>query len=99
MKKVILIFAIFFLLISTTLIKNATKQIEKKIYLKNENISELKTKYDLVLLDYNYLSSPNRLIKLQEELFDDQFINYDLDKIQKIIFFNEKVLFQTDKLK
>ena len=99
MKKLILIFAIFFLLISTTFIKNASKKIEKKIYLKNENISELKTKYDLVLLDYNYLSSPNRLIKLQEELFDDQFVNYDLDKIRKIIFFNEKILFQTDKLK
>ena len=99
MKKVILIFAIFFLLISTTLIKNASKEIEKKIYFKNENISELKIKYDLVLLDYNYLSSPNRLIKLQEELFDDQFVNFDLNKIQKIIFFNEKILFQTNKLK
>ena len=99
MKKVILIFAIFFLLISTTLIKNASKEIEKKIYFKNENISELKIKYDLVLLDYNYLSSPSRLIKLQEELFDDQFVNFDLNKIQKIIFFNEKILFQTNKLK
>tara|TARA_S200000501_G_scaffold331952_1_gene334310 strand:+ start:936 stop:1229 length:294 start_codon:yes stop_codon:yes gene_type:complete len=97
MKKVIPISLIFFLLISTTFIKNATKKIEKKIYFKNENISEFKTKYDLVLLDYNYLSSPNRLIKLQEKLFDDQFVNYDLDKIKKIIFFNEKILFQTDK--
>ena len=98
MKKVILIFATFFLLISTTLIKNATKEIEEKIYSKNENISELKTKYDLVLLDYNYLSSPNRLIKLQKELFNVQFVNYDLDKIKKIIFFNEMILFQTDKM-
>mgnify|MGYP001478082298 FL=1 len=99
MKKVVLISAIFFLLISTTFIKNATKEIENKIYLKKENISELKIKYDLVLLDYNYLSSPNRLINLQDKLFDDQFVNYDLNKIQKIIFFNEKILFQTDKLK
>ena len=99
MKKVIPISLIFFLLISTTFIKNATKEIENKIYLKKENISELKIKYDLVLLDYNYLSSPNRLINLQDKLFDDQFVNYDLNKIQKIIFFNEKILFQTDKLK
>ena len=99
MKKIILIFSIFFLLILTTFIKNETKEIENQIFLKKENIRELKAKYDLVLLDYNYLGSPKKLFKLQEELFDDEFINYRLDEIQKIIFFNDKVLFQTDNLK
>ena len=99
MKKIMLIFSIFFLLILTTFIKNETKEIEKKIFLKKENIRELKAKYDLVLLDYNYLGSPKKLVKLQEKLFDDEFINYGLDKIQKIIFFSDKVLFQTDNLK
>ena len=99
MKKFILIFSIFFLLILTTFIKNETKEIEKKIFLKKENIRELKAKYDLVLLDYNYLGSPKKLAKLREELFDDEFINYRLDEIQKIIFFSDKVLFQTENLK
>ena len=99
MKKIILILSIFFLLILTTFIKNETKEIEKKIFLKRENVRELKVKYDLVLLDYNYLGSPKKLVKLQEKLFDDEFINYGLDKIQKIIFFSDKVLFQTDNLK
>ncbi|MDC3185362.1 cell division protein FtsL [Candidatus Pelagibacter sp.] len=99
MKKIILIFSIFFLLILTTFIKNETKEIENKIFLKKENIRELKAKYDLVLLDYNYLGSPKKLFKLQEELFDDEFINYRLDEIQKIIFFNDKVLFHTNNLK
>ena len=99
MKKFILISTIFFLLIFTTFIKNATKEIEKTIFLKKENIRELKIKHDLVLLDYNYLGSPKKLIKLQEELFDEKFINYRRDKIQKIIFFNDEVLFQTDTVK
>ena len=99
MKKIILIFSIFFLLILTTFIKNETKEIEKKIFLKKENIRELKAKHDLVLLDYNYLGSPKKLVKLLEELFDDEFINYRLDKIQKIIFFSDRILFQTDNLK
>ena len=99
MKKIILIFSIFFLLILTTFIKNETKEIEKKIFLKKENVRELKVKYDLVLLDYNYLGSPKKLVKLQEKLFDDEFINYGLDKIQKIIFFSDRILFQTDNLK
>ena len=76
MKKIILLFSIFFLLILTTFIKNETKEIENKIFLKKENIRELKAKYNLVLLDYNYLGSPKKLVKLREELFDDEFINY-----------------------
>ncbi len=99
MKKIILIFSIFFLLIFTTFIKNATKEIEKNIFIKKENIRELRTKYDLVLLDYNYLSSPKRLVKFQDLLFDDEFQNYGYEKIQKIIFFSDRVLFQTDNLK
>ena len=99
MKKIILIFSIFFLLILTTFIKNETKDLEKKIFLKKENIRELKAKYDLVLLDYNYLGSPKKLVKLQEELFDDEFTYYGLDRVQKIIFFSDKILFQTENLK
>ena len=99
MKKVILIFSIFFLLILTTFIKNETKEIEKKIFLKKESIRALKAKHDLVLLDYNYLGSPRKIAKLKEELFDDEFINYGLNKINKIIFFSDKILFQTDDLK
>ena len=99
MKKIILIFSIFFLLILTTFIKNETKEIEKKIFLKKESIRALKAKHDLVLLDYNYLGSPRKIAKLKEELFDDEFINYGLNKINKIIFFSDKILFQTDDLK
>ena len=53
MKKGIFIFLIFFLVIATTLTKNSTKKIDKKIFEKKENIILLKNKYELVLLDYN----------------------------------------------
>tara|TARA_A100000164_G_scaffold252512_1_gene224869 strand:- start:351 stop:650 length:300 start_codon:yes stop_codon:yes gene_type:complete len=99
MKKILLSFLVFILLIVTTFTKNATKELEKNIFITKENIRELKNKYDLVLLDYNYLSSPKRLVKFQEELFDDQLYSFDLENLQKIIFFNNKVLFQTNKIK
>ena len=67
--------------------------------MKKESIRALKAKHDLVLLDYNYLGSPRKIAKLKEELFDDEFINYGLNKINKIIFFSDKILFQTDDLK
>ena len=99
MKKIILIFSIFILLIFTTFTKNATKEIEKEIFITKENIRELKAKYNLVLLDYNYLSSPERLTKLNKKLFDNELLNLDLERIKKIIFFNDNILFQSEKIK
>ena len=45
MKKGILIFLIFSLIIATTLTKNSTKKIDQKIFEKRENIILLKNKY------------------------------------------------------
>ncbi|OUX46436.1 MAG: hypothetical protein CBE35_01085 [Candidatus Pelagibacter sp. TMED275] len=97
MRKIILTSLIFFLIIFTTFTKNATKELEKEIFLTKENIGKLKNQYDLVLLDYNYLSSPKRLTEFQEEWFDDQLFNTRIDNINKIFFFNGRVLFQSEK--
>ena len=58
MRKLILLLSIFLLLIFTTIIKNSTKEIEKKIYNTKENLRVLKNKYEMVLTDFNYLTSP-----------------------------------------
>ena len=50
MRKLILLLSIFFLLIFTTIIKNSTKEIEKKIYNTKENLRVLKNKYEMVLM-------------------------------------------------
>ena len=54
MKKLVLLLSIFFLLIFTTIVKNSTKEIEKKIYDTKETLEVLKNKYVMVLLDFNY---------------------------------------------
>ena len=54
MKKLVLLLSIFFLLIFTTIVKNSTKEIEKKIYDAKETLRVLKNKYGMVLLDFNY---------------------------------------------
>ena len=69
-----------------TIIKNSTKNIENEIFLTKENIRILKDKYDLVLLDYNYLSSPKKLTEYQEKYFDDYLVPIDIEKIKKIHF-------------
>ncbi len=84
MKKGILVFLIFFLIIATTLTKNSTKKIDQKIFEKRENIILLKNKYELVLLDYNYLSSPKKLMDFQSQYFENYLIPRKIDQINEI---------------
>ena len=59
-KKILIFIPIIFLIIATTFTKNSTKKLDKKIFEARENIRALGDIYELVLLDYNYLTSPNK---------------------------------------
>ena len=61
MKKLFLFIPIIFLIFATTVTKNSTKQLDKKIFEIKENIRVLQDKNELVLLEYNYLTSPKNL--------------------------------------
>ena len=67
MRKAILLISILFLLIFTTITKNSTKKIEKEIYNSRENLRVLKKKYEMVLLEFDYLSSPRKLLENQSK--------------------------------
>ena len=83
MKKVV--FAIIFILIlATSLVKNSTKEIEDKIFMIKENIRPLKFELGDVLLEYNYLSSPDKLTQYQTQYFQKDLIKIDITKIKKL---------------
>ena len=83
MKKIV--FAIVFILILTTsFVKNSTKQIEDKIFIANENVRSLKSELDDVLLEYSYLSSPDKLTQYQTQYFEKDLIKIDITKIKKL---------------
>ena len=84
MRKLILILSIFFLLIFTTIIKNSTKEIEKKIYKTKENLRVLKNKYEMVLTDFNYLTTPEKLMEYQSIFFENELDQVDIKKLKKI---------------
>jgi len=84
MRKLILILSIFFLLIITTIIKNSTKKIEKKIYNTKENLRGLKNKYEMVLMDFNYLTTPEKLMEYQSKYFENELDQVDIKKLKKI---------------
>ena len=84
MRKLILLLSIFFLLIITTIIKNSTKKIEKEIYNTKENLRGLKNKYEMVLMDFNYLTTPEKLMEYQSKYFENELDQVDIKKLKKI---------------
>ena len=92
MKKLFLIFFIIFLIIVTTVTKNSTNSLESKIFRVKENISILKNKYELVLLDYNYLTTPEKLMEYQSKYFENDLIFLDITKIKKIKEENDELI-------
>ena len=83
MKKLVLS-SILLLILTTSLIKNSTKKIEDKIFTTNESVRSIKAKLSDVMLEYNYLSSPEKLIQYQNQYFENDLIKIDITKIKKI---------------
>ena len=94
MKKIFLFFAVIFLIITTTLTKNSTKKLENQIFTTKENISVLKDKYELVLLDYNYLTSPKKLLDYQSQYFEKELSKININDIKELVVKNEKIIIQ-----
>ena len=83
MKKIT--FSIIIVLILTTsLVKNSTKEIEDKIFVLNENIRALKIETGDLMLEYNFLSSPDKLIHYQSQYLEKDLTKVDIMKIKKI---------------
>tara|TARA_B100000530_G_C15830637_1_gene437298 strand:- start:589 stop:858 length:270 start_codon:yes stop_codon:yes gene_type:complete len=89
MKNFFLVLVVVSLIFLTTSIKNSTKNIDKKIFETKENILLLEDKYELLLLDYNYLSSPSKLIEFNEKYFDQKLKHISRSDIQVLDLRNE----------
>jgi hypothetical protein len=88
-KKIFIFIPIIILIISTTFIKNSTKQLDKKIFETQENIRALEDIYELVLLDYNYLTSPKKLMEYSKIYFEEELKKKKITDLKTFIFKNE----------
>ena len=97
MKKILFSITLIILIFSTSVIKNSTKKIDAKIINLNENIILLNEKYELILLDHNYLSSPKKLDEYQKKYFENDLIATDISDIDEIDFVKNKILINKSK--
>ena len=68
------------LIILTSLVKSSTRDLEAKIFTSEEEIKLLSNKKDLILLENNFLSSPEKLFELKKILFKENLIPLNLKK-------------------
>ena len=57
-----------------------SKEIEDQTFSLNENIRTLKSELGDLMLEYNYLSSPNKLIEYQSQYFENELKKIDIKK-------------------
>ena len=92
MKNFWLLFVIFSLIISTTLIKNSAKKIEDEIFSTEESLRVLNLNYNDVLLEHNYLSSSERLLEFQSLYFDNELSQKNINEIKILIKKDNEIL-------
>ena len=69
MNKSITFLLVFIFIISTAITKNSTKKVEEKIYKKKENLVILENEYELAILEFDYLHSPEEIQKKIDKHF------------------------------
>ena len=56
--------------------------MEDEIYIKQENLRSLNKDFQNVKLEFNYLSSSERLMEFKELYFDNELIRKNIDQIE-----------------
>ena len=81
MKKFLIFFIILPLILLTAFIKNSTKRIDDQIYVTKEDIRILKKDYEKNKLEYDYLSSAEKLLEFHRLYFDEELLRKDINQI------------------
>tara|TARA_B100001057_G_scaffold439146_1_gene472117 strand:+ start:219 stop:518 length:300 start_codon:yes stop_codon:yes gene_type:complete len=97
MKKISVISLILILILFTAYIKNTTKRMDEVIFSKKENIRILKKDYENIKLEYEYLSSAEKLIEYHNLYFEEKLQKKKINNIKIMNF--EKDILQINQLK
>ena len=92
MKKIFSISLIFLLILITSLIKNSTKKIEEKTFVLKEKILNSNIQLNNLKLEFDYLSSAEKLIEYQKLYFENELIKKKIDDMKIINFSGEDIV-------
>ena len=81
MIKLLVFGIIFSLIVSTSLIKKSTKDLDDKIYSTKENLLFLEERFQDTKLEFDYLSSSDKLLEFQLLYFENLLQKKSLKEI------------------
>jgi len=91
-KRIIIFLSIFFLILFTSIIKNSTKKIEDEIYIVKENLRLLENGLKESKLEFNYLSSSEKLLEYQKLFFENKLTKKSIKEIRLLDYVNNKII-------
>ena len=98
MTKLIVFTLIFILVISTSLIKNSTKDLDDKIYSVRENIIFLENQFKDTKLEFDYLSSSQKLLEYQKLYFENSLVKKSIKELNTIKIINNELIISELKI-
>ena len=97
MRKSTVFFLILILIVSTSLIKNSTKDLDDQIYSIQENILFLENRAEDSKLEFDFLSSSEKLLEYQKLYFENSLIKKSLKELKTLKIIDNKLII--DELK
>ena len=98
MIKLTVFTLVFFLIISTSLIKNSTKDLDDQIYSIRENILFLENRFEDSKLEFDYLSSSEKLLDYQKLYFENSLIKKSLKELKTLKIKNNELIINKMKI-
>ena len=98
MKKSIVFAIIITLIVSTSLIKNSTKDLDDQIYSLRENILFLENRFNDSKLEFDYLSSSEKLLEYQKLYFENSLIQKSLKELKTLKIQDNRIIINDLKI-
>jgi len=91
MTRFIVFLILLLLVVSTSITKNSTKRIDEKIYTVKENLLFLENRLMDTKLEFDYLSSSEKLLEYQKLYFENSLEKKSIQDLKTLEILNSKV--------
>ena len=98
MKKSLVFSLIFLLIVSTSLIKKSTKDLDDEIYSTQENMLFLDDRLKDTRLEFDYLSSSEKLLEYQKLYFEKSLVKKSLQELKTLKIKDKKITIDNLKI-